>query len=225
MRSAPRRRVSSLPMMPCLAMIGGVTLLAMTLGLGLPTEEDFVGAQSVARDGSRVSMKLSQAEREWMAAKEEQRRKRTAMNRGDRDAAEEDRARAIKEAMWSAYADRDSEAFEAPKVDLSAIGIGKKSDGGKSSGPSFELPKFELPSFGGGSEKSSASNPDDYFNSMYRGGSAPAPAPASYSEAPAPAGGNPFQFLIDAIVGTTTTTTTTPPPSPIESFFKSLGLR
>eukprot|EP00441_Pelagodinium_beii_P042503 CAMPEP_0197650656 /NCGR_PEP_ID=MMETSP1338-20131121/31075_1 /TAXON_ID=43686 ORGANISM="Pelagodinium beii, Strain RCC1491" /NCGR_SAMPLE_ID=MMETSP1338 /ASSEMBLY_ACC=CAM_ASM_000754 /LENGTH=174 /DNA_ID=CAMNT_0043225103 /DNA_START=153 /DNA_END=677 /DNA_ORIENTATION=+ len=57
---------------------------------------------------------------------------------------------------------------------------------------------------------------------------APAPAPAQLS-APAPAsssdGGNPFQFLIDLVVGTTTTTTTTPPPSPLESFFQSLGFR
>ncbi|CAE8639569.1 unnamed protein product [Polarella glacialis] len=64
---------------------------------------------------------------------------------------------------------------------------------------------------------------------------APAPAPAPQrqsSPAPAPSGGgggqiqeeggNPFQFLIDLVMGTTTTTTTTPPPSPIESFFQAV---
>jgi len=55
---------------------------------------------------------------------------------------------------------------------------------------------------------------------------APAPAPAPVS-APAPSseGGNPFQFILDALGMTTTTTTTTPPPNPIESFFASLGFR
>ncbi|CAE8722887.1 unnamed protein product [Polarella glacialis] len=64
---------------------------------------------------------------------------------------------------------------------------------------------------------------------------APAPAPAPrQSSAAAPSaggggqsqeGGNPFQFLIDAVLGTTTTTTTTtkPPPNPIQSFFKAIA--
>mmetsp|Transcript_14026 Transcript_14026/g.38589 ORF Transcript_14026/g.38589 Transcript_14026/m.38589 type:complete len:198 (+) Transcript_14026:70-663(+) len=78
---------------------------------------------------------------------------------------------------------------------------GSDEDSGQSSsGGGFSFPSFNFP--------------------------APAPAPAPVS-APAPSseGGNPFQFILDALGMTTTTTTTTPPPNPIESFFKSLGFR
>ncbi|CAE8664300.1 unnamed protein product [Polarella glacialis] len=51
--------------------------------------------------------------------------------------------------------------------------------------------------------------------------SSAAPAPSAGGGGQSQEGGNPFQFLIDLVLGTTTTTTTTtPPPNPIEGFFR-----
>mmetsp|Transcript_14027 Transcript_14027/g.38591 ORF Transcript_14027/g.38591 Transcript_14027/m.38591 type:complete len:201 (+) Transcript_14027:70-672(+) len=108
---------------------------------------------------------------------------------------EENAAR--KKAAWDLGQTRDVQR-DSYSSSFKEQGRGEASE--QSSGGGFSFPSFNFP--------------------------APAPAPAPVS-APAPSseGGNPFQFILDALGMTTTTTTTTPPPNPIESFFKSLGFR
>mmetsp|Transcript_14028 Transcript_14028/g.38595 ORF Transcript_14028/g.38595 Transcript_14028/m.38595 type:complete len:201 (+) Transcript_14028:70-672(+) len=108
---------------------------------------------------------------------------------------EENAAR--KKAAWDLGQTRDAPR-DSYASSFNEQGSGEASE--QSSGGGFSFPSFNFPA------------------------PAPAPAPVSVS-APSSEGGNPFQFILDALGMTTTTTTTTPPPNPIESFFKSLGFR
>jgi len=207
-----RRRTSALHAASCASFSLGLFLLIAVLShTGLPKAEDaaFAGAAGPRRGFLARHEAPATARRglyEDQAAYMEMRRKkrRFVTDRGqERSAEEEAERKAEKEAMWNQWQRTGMDnVFEQKEVVITPAPAEGGSGGGLSL-PKFEVPSISLPSFPA---------------------PAPAPSPAS-APAPAPADGNPFAFLAELFQGTTTTTTTTPPPSPIESLFKSLGLR